>query len=106
MLIVEKMDQVLNAFVDVYKWAEKDYKEWPLRFCLELVAWAVSIICSLTMAITVPSPPLLLLYPIWITGCTIYGWASWTRGSFGMLANYTLLVGIDSIGLTRMIWTQ
>jgi len=103
MLIVEKMDQVTNAFVDVYKWAEKDYREWPFRFCMELAAWAISVGCSLAMAITVPSPPLLLLYPIWISGCAIYGWASWTRGSFGMLANYILLVSIDSVGLIRLL---
>ena len=38
-----------------------------------------------------------------ILGCAMYGWASWTRRSFGMLANYLLLVTIDSIGLMRMI---
>jgi len=97
------MDQISNAFVDIYKWAERDYREWPLRFCVEILAWAISISCSLTMAITVPNPPLLALYPVWISGCAMYGWASWTRGSFGMLANYCLLVSIDAVGLFRMI---
>jgi hypothetical protein len=55
------------------------------------------------MALTVPTPPLLILYPIWIIGCAMYGWASWTRGSFGMLVNYLLLVTIDTVGLVRMI---
>jgi hypothetical protein len=55
------------------------------------------------MAFTVPDPPLRVLYPIWITGCAMYAWASWTRRSFGMLANYLLLVTIDAIGLTRML---
>jgi len=41
--------------------------------------------------------------PIWIVGCSMYGWAAYTRGSFGMLANYLLLVTIDSVGLVRMI---
>jgi len=97
------MDQISNAFVDIYKWAERDYRDWPLRFCVEILAWAISIGCSLTMAITVPNPPLLALYPVWISGCAMYGWASWTRGSFGMLANYCLLVSIDAVGLFRMI---
>jgi len=48
-------------------------------------------------------PPLLILYPIWITGCAMYAWASYTRKSFGMLANYLLLVTIDVIGLVRML---
>ena len=71
---------------------------------VEITAWAISIGCSITMAITVPNPPLLLLYPIWIAGCALYGWAAYTRKSFGMLANYMLLVTIDMIGLVRMLW--
>jgi hypothetical protein len=55
------------------------------------------------MALTVPSPPLLALYPMWIFGCALYAWASWTRKSFGMLANYLLLTTIDSVGLIRML---
>ena len=97
------MDNISNAFVDIYKWAERDYKEWPFRFIVEVLAWAISVGCSLTMAITVPNPPLFALYPVWISGCAMYAWAAWTRGSFGMLANYVLLVRIDSLGLVRMI---
>jgi hypothetical protein len=47
--------------------------------------------------------PLIILYPIWMTGCVMYAWAAWTRKSFGMLANYILLIAIDSVGLFRMI---
>ena len=70
---------------------------------MEVLAWGVSIGCSITMAATVPNPPLVVLYPIWISGCAMYAWASWTRKSFGMLANYILLVSIDTVGLLRMI---
>ena len=97
------MNQITNAIVDIYRWAERDYREWPVRFVIEVLAWAISIGCSITMAVTVPNPPLLVLYPIWIVGCSMYGWAAWTRGSFGMLANYLLLVTIDSVGLVRML---
>lgn len=82
---------------------QEDFREYPLRFCLELLGWAISIGCAITMALTVPAPPLIILYPIWIVGCCIYAWASYTRGSVGMLANYVLLVSIDSIGLGRML---
>jgi len=68
-----------------------------------LLAWAISIGCSITMAVTVPNPPLLALYPVWIAGCAIYAWAAYTRKSFGMLANYILLTAIDTFGLIRMI---
>ena len=84
-------------------WIKDDYTTDPLRFVIELVAWAISIGCSLTMAATVPDPPLIVLYPIWITGCAMYAWAAYTRKSFGMLANYMLLVGIDAVGLVRML---
>ena len=86
-----------------FDWIRDDFKSHPVRFCIELLAWAISIGCAITMAATVPNPPLIILYPIWITGCTLYAWAAWTRKSFGMLANYMLLVTIDSVGLARML---
>ena len=92
-----------NIFLNVFDWIRNDYKTNPLRFFVEVLAWAVSIGCSITMAATVPNPPLVVLYPIWISGCAMYAWASWTRKSFGMLANYCLLVSIDTVGLLRMI---
>lgn len=92
-----------NILVNIFDWIRSDYKTNPFRFVVEVLAWAVSIGCSITMATTVPNPPLIVLYPIWITGCAMYAWASWTRRSFGMLANYILLVSIDTVGLLRMI---
>jgi hypothetical protein len=86
-----------------FEWIRDDFKSHPWRFFVELVAWAISIGCSITMALTVPNPPLLVLYPIWIAGCAMYAWASFTRKSFGMLANYILLTTIDTIGLIRML---
>ena len=86
-----------------FDWIKDDFASNRFRFCVELLAWAISIGCSITMALTVPNPPLLYLYPIWIVGCGLYAWAAWTRKSFGMLANYMLLVTIDSVGLIRMV---
>ena len=92
-----------TIFGPTIQWIKDDFKSNPIRFVVELVAWAISIGCSITMAVTVPTPPLLTLYPIWIAGCAMYGWAAWTRKSFGMLANYCLLTAIDTVGLVRMI---
>ena len=86
-----------------FEWIRDDWNSHPFRFVVELLAWAISIGCSITMAATVPDPPLLVLYPIWILGCAMYAWAAWTRRSFGMLANYILLTTIDTIGLIRML---
>jgi hypothetical protein len=92
-----------NILANISDWIREDFRTNPFRFGVELVAWAISIGCSITMAFTVPNPPLIVLYPIWMLGCSMYAWASWTRGSFGMLANYLLLTTIDTIGLLRMV---
>jgi hypothetical protein len=97
------MDQLSNAVIDIVKWIKADYQEWPLRFILELIGWILSIACAIVMALTVPNPPFLILYPLFITQCAIFGWAASTRGSSGMLANYLLLVSIDTIALIRLI---
>jgi hypothetical protein len=92
-----------DILLNTWGWIRDDWTSNRFRFVVELLAWAISIGCSITMALTVPNPPLLLLYPIWIAGCAMYAWASYTRKSFGMLANYLLLVTIDFVGLIRMI---
>jgi hypothetical protein len=92
-----------DILLNIGTWIKDDYKTHPFRFIVEVLAWAISVGCSLTMAITVPNPPLLYMYPVWIIGCSLYLWASYTRKSFGMLANYLLLVSIDSVGLFRML---
>jgi len=92
-----------DIFYGIFTWIRDDWRSHPFRFCVEFLAWAISIGCSITMALTVPNPPLLALYPVWITGCAMYAWAAWTRKSFGMLANYILLTTIDTIGLIRML---
>lgn len=92
-----------SVILNIFDWIVDDYRTHPFRFIIELTAWALSIGCSIAMAVTVPNPPLMILYPIWIVGCAMYAWAAHNRRSFGMLANYLLLVTIDSIGLIRML---
>lgn len=94
---------ILDLFKPTLEWIREDHESWPLRFYIEVLAWAISIGNSIAMMLTVPNPPLLTLYPIWILGCAMYAWAAYTRRSFGMLANYLLLVTIDTIGLFRML---
>lgn len=92
-----------DILLSTFSWIKDDWNSNRLRFSVELLAWAISIGCSITMAFTVPNPPLLALYPVWIAGCSMYAWAAYTRKSFGMLANYILLTTIDTFGLIRMI---
>jgi hypothetical protein len=94
---------VNDFLVKTYVWIRRDWASNKFRFLVEILGWAVSIGCSITMALTVPNPPLLILYPIWICGCAMYAWAAYSRRSFGMIANYLLLVTIDTVGLIRML---
>lgn len=87
----------------MYNFLIKDFNSNQGRFLLECTAWIISIGCAITMAVTVPNPPLLFLYPIWMTGCIIAAGCSYSRGSFWLFANYMLLALIDSVGLARMI---
>jgi hypothetical protein len=97
------MDQISNTVASMYRWARTDFQEWPLRFVLEISAWIMSIVCAVWMGLTLPNPPFLILYPLFIVQCGIFGWAAWTRKSTGMVANYLLLVTIDIIALARLI---
>jgi hypothetical protein len=94
----------MKFIAGVISWVKQDYQEWPLRCILEILAWFMSVGCAITMAATLPSPPFLILYPIFIVQCAIFGWAAWTRRSSGMVANYLLLVTIDLVGLARLIF--
>jgi hypothetical protein len=92
-----------DMFFKTWEWILDDYRSNRIRFAGEFIAWAISIGCSITMALTVPDPPLLALYPVWIIGCGLYAIASYSRRSFGMLANYILLCTIDTVGLIRLL---
>ena len=97
------MKLIIQTAKGIYQWARQDFQTWPLRFVLEITAWFLSIGCAITMALTLPNPPFLILYPLFITQCAIFGWAAWTRRSTGMVANYLLLVTIDMVGLIRLL---
>jgi hypothetical protein len=90
---------------NIIEWIKEDWRSNRVRCALEIAAWFMSIGCSITMMLTVPTPPFLILYPIFIAQCAIFAWAAKTRNSTGMVANYALLVTIDTIALIKM-WLQ
>lgn len=92
-----------DIFYGIINWIREDWESNPLRCVLEVFAWTLSITCSVVMMLTVPNPPFLILYPLFILQCAIFCWAAYTRQSSGMVANYLLLVLIDSVALTRLI---
>jgi hypothetical protein len=89
--------------LNILSYIKNDYSTNPFRFVVEVTAWVLSIGCAVTMAVTVPNPPLLILYPIFISQCIMFGFCAYSRRSFGMIANYALLVTIDCVGLIRML---
>lgn len=97
---------IQTLFDNVTNWIRADWRSHPVRCALEIAAWFLSIFCSVVMMLTVPNPPFLLLYPLFIAQCAIFAWASWTRRSIGLLSNYVLLTTIDSVALTRLLLQQ
>lgn len=94
----------MNALLKpTFDWIKDDFESHPVRFVVELLAWAMSIGSAVLFALTVPNVPFVFYLCITISGCAIYAWAAWTRKSVGMLANYILLTAIDTIGLIRML---
>lgn len=100
------IDKIKNWWPKAKQFIKNDWQSNPLRFSLEMVAWAISIGCSLTYAITVPNLPFIPLYAAFITGCSISAYCAFTRGSFGIFGNYVLLATIDSTGLIKLLLQQ
>jgi hypothetical protein len=86
-----------------WNYIKRDHESWPFRFWLEVFAWALSIGAALLFALTVPAVPFFVFLTMTITGSAVYAWAAWTRGSFGMLANYVALTAIDTVGFVRLL---
>ena len=84
-------------------WIRADWQSNPLRFIVEVWAWAFSIFAAILFAATVTDVPFVPYLLITVTNCALYAWAAWSRGSFGILANYLLLTAIDSVALVRAI---
>lgn len=87
----------------VMEWIKKDFEKNSFRFLCEVFAWSLSVLCALILALTVPKPPLLILYIIWITSSFIFMITTWSRNSFGLFGNYILLCMIDIFGLVRLL---
>jgi hypothetical protein len=92
---------MFDLLAPTFDWIKNDWKSNRFRFCVEVFAWVLSVSCALTMALTVPNPPLKFLYIPWVTSTIVYAGCAYSRRSFGMLANYTLLAIIDGIALIK-----
>jgi len=95
---------MINYVKNIWDWIQADYRSYPSRFAAEFVAWVASVIVAVTMVATLPTPPFLWIYPAFIVTCSLLAWAAWTRRSSGMLANYLLMITIDTVGLARLLF--
>jgi hypothetical protein len=98
------MNTVISRAQEVWEYIKRDYREYPARFYAEVFSWACSVTSAVIFAATVPTVPVVPLYTIFISGCCAAAWTCWTRGSFGLLANYVFLIVIDCVGLIRMLY--
>ena len=88
---------------DIIDWIRRDYKVNRFRFVIEFTARLMRIGCTILMAATVPNPPFLLLYPLFVIQCSMLAWAAYSRNSTGMFANYMLIAIIDIVALIRLL---
>lgn len=94
----------MNLFGAAAKYIRNDWRSSPTRVVAEIFAWMCSVVSAIMFAITAPNIPIIPLYSIFIAGCVAAAWAAYTRGSFGLLANYFFLVLIDLVGLFKMLY--
>ena len=87
-------------------WVARDFFDNPKRFALEIVAWALCVGNAVTMAVTLPNPPLFPMYCAWVLGYLIYAYCAWSRRSFGLFINFVFLFLIDVFGFYRVILTM
>ena len=88
----------------IFNWVYEDFNSHPVRFIIEIMIWVLFVFSALVMAFTVPNPPMLFIYPLFIIGCVLSIWAAHSRKSSGTVFTYIILLGIDIIGLIRLIY--
>lgn len=79
---------MLGIFEPMIIWIRDNWYSGKFRFIIELLAWAISIGCSVTMARTIPTFPLIILYPIWIAGCAVVRYGALCTLGLLMLGKY------------------
>ena len=97
---------MINQLRSIWDWIREDWRDHPLRFTLEALCWADSLVCAVIVNTTVPNLPFQLLYPLWISGTLAYAWCAWSRGSFGMLATFLMIASMDTVGWMKVIFAN
>ena len=94
------MMKLMKLLADYVK---RDWDSHPTRVIAELYGWAVSTGSSIVFALTVPNPPFMLMYPLWLSALFALTFCAASRGSVGMVALNISMMIIDMIGYGRLI---
>jgi hypothetical protein len=93
----------MNLMRMLADYVKRDWNSHPTRVIAELYGWAISTGSSIVFALTVPHPPFLMLYPLWLSGLFALTFCAFSRGSVGMVALNISMIIIDMIGYGRLI---
>lgn len=88
----------------IAKYVRDDWRSSPTRVVAEVFAWCCSVVSAVIFAATAPHLPIVQIYTIFMSGAAAAAWAAYTRGSFGLLANYVFIISIDAVGLVKMLY--
>jgi hypothetical protein len=88
---------------DCIGYIKRDWASNPWRAAGETYNWCTSGISSAIFAATVPNPPFLMLYPLWLSGLVVMIFCAKSRGSTGMLALCCTMLAMDLIGFMRLL---
>ena len=93
----------MNRLSSIFDWIKDDFNSDPVRCCLEIMAWSMSVGANVLFMLTVPHVPFMWFLSLTVASSAIFAWSLWTHNSLGGLANYGFLVAIDTIALIRLI---
>jgi hypothetical protein len=93
----------MNRINSIFDWIKDDFKSHPVRCSLEILAWFMSVGANILFTLNVPHVPFIWYLSLTVASSAIFCWALWTRNSLGGLANYGVLVALDTVALIRLM---
>jgi hypothetical protein len=88
---------------DCCSYVKQDWSSNPWRAAGEAYNYVTSAVSSAVFAATVPNPPFMLLYPLWMSGLIVMIFCAISRGSTGILALCITMLAMDSTGFLRLL---
>ena len=85
------------------KFVQDDWTSNPTRLVLETLAWLMNLGVACIFTVTVPTVPMLVVYPIFLTGLVIGMYSAVSRESFGMLMTNITIFVIDVLGYLKLL---